>query len=342
LNQPTGRQLITLASDIKIGDQLFAKRGQTIQLALAPSDVNVSEELDTFLAGYKPSNYRFDEVSPPFLVDKHRDQYRAFDVLDAFEEVEVETSVNARVRQVDPRSALSDYLVVERALGSFIPRRVEAESTYDMRERASRRISTALGLNREIRGWTVLTTAGNWATENKLTPTFLWTDLVDGNPLKDIETIVEASAQDVTGFWFNWTVMRAFLSHPTVRDHMRQMLGDLPAQQVNNGQLDFAIPGFPPFHVCQSKRRVAGVQTNILGNFVVAITSPKDGVPTNAEDIKTIQTFRKKGDSGTGFVTREFEVDERGLEGGTMLVQGHGEDVKMLADNCGGLISTVV
>jgi len=328
---------------------LNKKAGETIQLTLSPADVNSSEELDTFLAGYRPRGFRADEVSPPFLVDKSRDKYRMFSEDDAFEEAELETSIQGRVRTVDPRSATAEYSVIERALASYIPAATEAESEFDIEKFAGMRVKRVLDINRERRVWTPLTTASNWATANKATPANNWADTVDGDPIKDVQSLIETSAQEVTGIYFNDIAAHTFLRHPKTRDHMRQMLGDSRPQAAVEaasgkvqGSQDFVIPGLPPFKVVTARHKVNGAaQTPILGNFCVLVVAPMDGVPTSGEDIKTIQTFRKRGASGTGVVSRKYFVEDRGLEGGNMLVSGHAEDVVMLADNCGGLLSSI-
>lgn len=336
---------IVLASAIP---SLGYKAGQTIQLALSPGDVNIPEELETFLAGYKPFEFLSDMVSPPFLVDKSSDKYRIFDEDDAFEPADVETSTNARVKTVDPRSSLDDYRVKERALGTFISAAVQAESTFDIKARGTARVMNVLNIDRELRLWTLLTTAGNWATANKLTPADLWTDPIDGDPIADLTSMLEASAQPLNMICMNDIAGHVFLRHPAVRDYLKVALGDTGLQgtlkDVALGQkhVRFRIPSLEAdILIAPARRKVSGVRQRILGNYVVGLRAPFDGIPTDAEDIKTVQTFRKKGASGTGFVVREYFVDEAGLEGGTMLVAGHAEDMVMLSDGCGFLISTV-
>lgn len=336
---------VTLASDIP---QLGYKAGQTVMLALAPADVNIQEELDTFLAGHRPWQFIADLVSPPFLVEKSSDKYRTFSEDDAFEPAEIETSTLGRVKTVDPRSSLSDYRTLERALGTFVSAATQSESTFDIKARGTKRVMNVLDIDREVRVFGKLTDPNSWAAANKLTPANLWTDTVDGDPIGDITTILEASAQPVNMICMNDIAGHVFLRHPSVRDYLRVALGDSGLQgalkDVAMGQkhVRFQVPGLEAdILIAPARRKVSGVRQRILGNAVVALTAPFDGVPTDAEDIKTIQTFRKKGASGTGFVTREYFVDEAGLEGGTMVVAGHAEDVVMLSDSCGGLISLV-
>ena len=339
---------VQLAEDSR---ELGKRAGSVITLALTPADVNISEELDTFLAGFTPFAFRADEVSPPTLVEKDRDQFRTFDDDDAFQEVDVEASIQSPVRQVDPRTSLTEYRVIERSLGSFIPAAVEAQASplYDPRMASGRRIQNALALNRERRVWTLLETIANWNAANHQAVANDWNDQVNGDPILDIQERIEASAQPVTGIWFNPVISHRFLRHTKVRDHMRQMLGDSPvATATQDGAgvqdaLDYRIPGLPPFHVAPGKRKnTAGTALEfILSDVTVLITAPPGGVPTSGEEIQTLQTFRRRGPSGTGFTTREFFVNERGLDGGTMMVSGHAEDVRFIANTAGGLITAI-
>ena len=46
-----------------------AASGERYSLTLQPSDVHSAEELATYLAGYKPFDFRADEASPPILTE---------------------------------------------------------------------------------------------------------------------------------------------------------------------------------------------------------------------------------------------------------------------------------
>jgi len=331
-----------------LGDGIGLKLdGETIRLSLAQEDVNIQEELSTFLAGYKPFEFVADLISPPFLVDKTSDKFRIFSEDDAFEEAEVEASPRGRVRTIDPRSTLSEYRTTDRALGTFVTAAVAAESTFDVKARGVKRVMTVLDMNREVRIFTPLTTSGNWAAANRLTPANNWDDLIDGDPIADLTQLLEASSQPVTHILMNDIATHRFMAHPKVRDHIRFLVGDAGLQatlqqvSMGGGAKRFAVPGLEAtIQMCPARRQVSGAQQRILGNYVVGIRAPFDGVPTDAEEIKTIQTFRKKGAAGTGFITREYFVDDVGLEGGTMVVAGHAEDVKMLTNSCGFLLTS--
>ena len=328
-------------------------KGQRVTLALQPEDVHDPSEIPTYLAGYKPFGYRADEASKAVLVDKDEDKYRSFDLDDAFEPVAVKGSTQGAVPEVDPKSALETYKVVERYVGSFIPTQTQANASnpnYDPRMAASRRCSRALALDREIDVWTLLSTVGSWTAANVNAAAAVWTGVSD--PIKDLQDLMEESAQQITEFWMNQKIANTFIRNDAVKDHMRQHLGDGPSNQATRDiaragsagreNLDFEIPGLPPIRVAAAKQKTApGVLSFVLPDVVVGLTT-LPGVPTDGEEIATTWTFRRRGPSGAGFESREFFVPGRGPLGGTMVVVSQADIAKMTASNAGGLITGVV
>lgn len=325
---------------------------RTIRLALSPGDVSSVEEIDTYLPGYTPfGGYRGEEIAPTgALREKDTDSFRVYSMSNVFRRLHVEVSLQSRIGEVDPETTLDTYKVLPYGLGSFIPAETEQQSTYDVRRAAARRIKDALMVDKEARTWEVLTTLNNWGTGQRVTlgAGFNWDGGASSNPIIDIQSRLVASSQPVTGIYMGLKVAHAFLRHSLVRDHMRQMLGDnspTPAVLAGAGiqgaseLIDFVIPGFPPFHVAAGKvlNDTTGGLDEFIGRNVVMVSNPP-GDPTDFERIQTVRTFRTKGPSGTGYTSREFQVDNRGLNGGRMLVAGFSEQIKMVANSAGGLI----
>ena len=352
-----GRQAMMTASLLEAAPGIGAK-GATFQFALTPDDVSIQEEIDTFLAGFSPQGFRADEACPLVLVDQDTDQFRIFTQNNTFRQANVLASLQSDIEEVDPETVLSEYRVVERALGAFIPRVTEGQAAplYDVRLAAARRIQMALSLDREIRIFGtggLLSTAGNWNANNVETIAggSEWT-VTTVDPILDIQQRILASAQPVTGIWFNEEVGFTFLRNPNVRDHMRQMLGDdrpqaqaVDAAGARNQQIqDFQIPGLPPFHIVPQKvlNETTSLLEPILTDSVVLTCQPAGGVPVTGEEIMTAVSWRRRGPSGNGFTTREFEAEARGLEGGTMMVSGHAEEEQFISNVCGGLIVNVL
>ena len=330
------------------------RTGAPMKLSLGISDVVVSEELSTYLGGYRPTGFRADEASPVILVDRDKDLYRDFSSDDAFRAVDVKGSIEGAIPEVDPISSTTEYKVVDRFLGSFVNDIVEQNATKLLRPRqqALKRIRWAIQLDREIDTWNLLQTGANWAAAATVTLAggAEWNGGASSDPILDLQTRIEASAQGVTDIWMNDIVANAMLRHPSVRDHMRQFLGDSsPESTMANvanaadSAVDFRIPGLPPIHVVSGrvKNEATAALDRVLGNHVVLTTKPP-GTPTDGMDIATTYTFRRRGTAGVGFDTREVRVDLRGPQGGTMIVVSMADIAVMTGSNVGGLIRDAV
>lgn len=340
--------------EIRLADSIpgVGQAGERVTLALSPADVHDPTEIPTYLAGYKPFQYRADEASKVILVNNEEDKYRTFDSDDAFRRVPVKGSTQGAVPEVDPISALSTYKVVERYVGSFVPAQTQSQTgnNYDPVMAASRRCRRALDLDREIDVWDLLQTTTNWdsTVRTALAATYQWNGGANSDPIFDVQTAIEKSWQPVSEIWMNQKVAHAFLRHTSVRNHMRQMLGDNAVAaalsnvaQAGEMSVDFVIPGLPPFRVVASK--VKNESTSALGyilgdSYCVLLTTPP-GTPSDGEEIASTYTFRRRGPSGVGFEAREFEVKERGPLGGTMIVVSQADVAKMTGNKCGGIIS---
>lgn len=352
---------IILAEDSHLG-----AKGQRVNLELAASDVHDPTEIPTYLAGYRPYEFRADEASPALLVNNDEDKFRTFSSDDAFQPVEVKRATTAAIPEVDPRSSLDSYKVVDRFVGSFVPWHVENQTgnNYQPRMAAARRCARAILLDRELdvlgpAG--LLTTVGSWAAAvaTTLAANFEWLNTTSGaegsssDPIKDIQDAVEKSFQPVTSIMMNQRVANAMVRHSKVKDHMRQLLGDSAASQIAGAVqagavsyggpgTDVLIPGLPPIMVSQSKyKNAAGAVTYVMPDVVILLTVPP-GQPTDGEEIATSYTFRRRGPAGTGFTSREFNVEGRGPHGGTMVVVSMADVAKMTGNNCGGFITGVV
>jgi hypothetical protein len=318
-------------------------------LALTPSDVREAEEMATYAAGFKPFLYRADEVSKVVLVDNATDKYRTFDSDDAFETVDVKTSLQGQIAEVDPKSALSTYKTVDRAVGSFIPNKTLQQSgSYDPKYQAIRRCRRAIDLDREIDVWTLLSTTTNWNANVRtaLAGTYNWDGGANSNPIKDVEDAIVKSWQPVTDIWFNQELAFCFLRHSEVRNHMRQMSGDQAVKEAvgsvadaGTRNCDFEIPGFPKFHVTAAKRKVSSVPTYILDDDYCVLTTVVPGIPTDGDEIASTYTFRERKESGTGYNVREFEVPGRGADGGIFVVVSMSDVAEFTGNVCGGIIS---
>jgi hypothetical protein len=349
---PLGGDGQRVVLDDKTG-HVFDMSGKRIRhLALVPDDVHSAAEIPTYLAMYRNGAYRADDVSPVFPVVHRKDKYRNESADDAFLRVNTKGSIQGAIPQIDPKSSLTDYAAVEQFVGSYVPQATEDEEVgtrYRTRQAAARRCKNALASEREHDVWGLLTTSGNWDSGNVTTllAAAAWNGGASSDPIKNIQDAMEDSAMEVTDVWMNRTVANAFVRHASVREHMKQFMGDGSASaqlQALNGSAatgkitDFVIPGLPPIRIVNAKSRstAGGALGPILGSHVVLTSNP------GGDDIHTTKTFRVKGSQGVGYESREFRVEDRGPQGGTMIVVAVSDVPKMIANNVGGLILNAV
>ncbi len=323
--------------------------GKPFQLSLTPTDVHQPEELSTFLQGYKAFPFRADEMSEVVKVDHDEDYYRTMSADNAFVHIPVKGSINGRIPMIDPESDLDRYKVQHSFLGTFVNKVTERNATkaYRPRQEAMKTIQTKLQLDREVDVIGMLTENTNWGTDQQelLGAGFQWNDGGSSNPVKDLQDRITDSDQPVTEIWISEAMKFVLLRHASVRDQMRQFLGDSPAaaqaaaSEDPFSMQDFVIPGIGRFKVSSAKKKnlTTGKVEYIwpIGTVVLLTKSP-GGV--DSESIATTKTFRTSGPQGTGYSTREFQLDAVGPEGGTVIVVYRADVPIMTGPNCGGII----
>ncbi len=328
--------------------------GKTIQLALHPEDVHISEELADYVAGYSPARYMADMAAPLVSnVPQLFNQYRVFTRANAFQQANVLASSQSAVNEVDPRTELKTYQCVDRALGGFVPAITEATDvkSFNVRQALLRRISWALGLDREIRIFGtggLLSTSANFASANVITIAGAdeW-DTANGDPLVNINEAGQASAMPITDWFMSTPTMDAMIQNVAFRDHNRAIVGDRGIENlVTSGNMagsrDFKLPGYEAtFHEVPAKvlNEATGDLDYVLTDVCIGTRRMPSGQPNSGEDMVTAQTWRFTGLGGqNGMIIREFDRPERGLAGGRQMVSGHSEDVVIVADDVGAII----
>lgn len=352
-NSPLGAEGTKVVLDDRTGQVRDFATGKVVrQLALLPDDVHVPEEIPTFLATRRLPAFRADDVAPVIPVDHRNFKLRSESAEDAFIEINPEGSIQGSIPQVDPSTELTDHKTVEQYVGSYIPKATEDEETlgrWKVRQAAATKCQRVLSIWRERKVWTTLTTTANWdsGVVTTIGAGSEWNDFANSDPIADLFAAVEDSGIPPTDVWMNRTVAGYFLRHPVVKEHLRMYIGDGAlgrdiATVTNQGKIDamvdFVIPGLPTIHVVQakSKQTAGGAWRLALDNHVV-LTANSPG-----EDLATIKTFRVKGPAGVGYQTREWRVEDRGPEGGTMLVVHVSDIPVMVANDAGALIRDVV
>jgi hypothetical protein len=344
-----GRQQIAVTLSTPFGG---FDQGQQLLLSLHPSDVHVLEEIDTYIAGYSPAEFRADEAVPIIPTGQLTDYFRTFTENNAFKLIPVLASTQSDINEVDPETRLQTFQCIDRAIGGFVPTVTQfvARKRFDPMQALARRINWALALDREVRVWGgttgILVNTANWNASNitAIGAGSEW-DTASGDPIKDLQDAEETSVMPITDWWMPTPVLNAMLRNAKVRDHMRQMLGDnAPTPDTVSRKRDILIPGLAPIHQVPGKvlNESTGTIDYIMLDRVVGTHTPAGGGTVNPEDIQTAVTFRFDGPSGTGFITRQFDLPRRGLHSGQMMVSGYSEDVRFVANNCGALITNAL
>lgn len=332
----------------------LGREGDVVTLDLQVVDVHVPEEISTYLGGYKNFESRADEISPIVLVDKDTDYYRDMSSDDAFQPVDVKINMNGPHKEIDVRSSATQYQTIYRAIGSYVGDDVAVQTRWGLRQAASRRCFNVVDMDREIDAVGLLTTTTSFSSNNRLAlgAGANWDGGVDSDPVENIQRMILQSSQTVTAIDLNQADAFALLRHPAVRDQYRQYKGDAQLEEAvanvyksgmqgATSKCDFMIPGLPVFRVHTKRKKN---ETTLALDFIwptgtVVGSSSPPGVPMDGETIATSKTFRRRGVFGTGWTTREYRIENRGLNGGSMIMVGNA-DIAKITSNTSGFIIT--
>ena len=331
--------------------------GQKLELGLTTADVHDPTELQTYLAGYSNEEFRWQDACPVVLVDKDEDKYRTFNSDAAFKPVPVKTDDNANIPEVVVQSSLTNYKVVVRRLGAFIPDTVATQVSnpgYDVRfvhlDRAARAINMDLCLDiLGPSGTGLLTTKSNWTAANATTllADYQWNGGSKSNPIADLRARINASAQRITDWFMNQEIAGFMLDNPAFRDYTRAVIGDSALNtaikatyDAGQATIDFTVPALGTFHVCGAKATQSdGTLAYIMPSTVIG-THNVPGSPMSPDKIATAKNFRRRGPAGNGFNTREIRLDWRGA-GGTLVIAEEASVPTFTGTIVGGYIDSV-
>lgn len=316
---------------------------------LGPADVHIQSGLPNFAGGYRNFKPIADMGAPPVVVNKQSDKYWIFSQNDAFQLVEpIVGSGGAQVPEVNPRLSNNPFSTIEYALGAFVPTQVEAnaDAPLKIRQAALKRVLIALLMRREIRVANLLTTSGNWNSNNVVTlgSGFQWDGGASSDPIKDLHGRIEQSLGEISGIIMPEPLWHAFQRNPAVQKYITYKVGaaPIPGPEAMAGLLEL-----PPIYVGRMKYYApnGGALTYVWGSSCILIRQPDQMPPTSQDDIATAYTFRwnagnvADGQASGGFVIREFFNQFRGSMGGSQLVALHHDAEVMTSGLVGGLIA---
>jgi hypothetical protein len=330
----------------------IGRAGDVVTMAVTPSETGDQlRVIDTYLGGYKNRSYLADQISPPVLVDTEKGKRIDFSKENAFQHVDPRAGRQGGIKEVEHLNERTDYQTEEFALASFIPWAAENDAVrqYNVRQETSKLLMNKLLLDREIRVATALFTLNNWNANNRTTllDAGKWNGGASADPLKDIQTRLEKSAQPVSFMIANPVVAFHLLRDAKIVTFMRQVYGDEKVDSVVQGA-SFAqestvvkLAALPDLIICPAKKlnESTGNLDYIWGNDLAMVTTASGMSP---DEMASFMTFRTRGRSGSGVVTNEYMPYGRGINGGTMLEVGFGEDIFFPSNISGGLIKACV
>jgi hypothetical protein len=335
-----------------------AKAGETIMLAVTPSDTAQSTELENYIGGYKQSGYAADLLSPIVPVEKETFKRRDFSHLNTFAPVEDRVGRDGKINEIEAASAVVEDKTEEHALAAFVSFGAEndAVSTYNVRAYHARMIKEKLDLNREIRRFDKATTVGTWNASNyaTITTNYRWNTGTTKDPLADLHARIKQTWGPIDAILLNDEVSGYFLSDTKVKAAADFVMGTSGAKTslvVEAGGFagvqTFRLPGLPPFYVVNAKKYVSAAMSTILADDVILISSPSQ--LAGGDTLASFLSFRYRGRSGTGYTVNEYVPYGRGLNGGTMLECGYsdcdctpGTNADSTTCRIGGLIKSVL
>lgn len=290
------------------------------------SNVHVSTALTNFAIDYGSQSGMSiaDEVAPPILVTKASDYYYTFSENNTFRRVDALLAhEDAAINEVGPTLSNTTYTVKPYGLASFIAQGVEAnaDAVVNPRMRAMNRIMEAMTMDREHRCVAqALDGTTNFASyKTTLTTSNYWDDGASSDPRKDIITAQESALRPINGMALSRKSWNRFAHNEQVAKY------GLPVGMGVNESPDALLNrlGFSGLqvYICdmKSESTTTGTTTKsyVWDDDCLFFHRPAGN---GIEDAPTLRTFRwlKDGmsrESG-GFRIREWEVPERGQDGG--------------------------
>lgn len=201
-----------------------------------PGSAFVDPSLSTFASAYKNNQFIADRISPIVDVDKASGKYFKRNRRDVSKVLDDRISSKGQANEATYDVETAAYSVEDRALRQVIPSKLvsNADAPLSPEEWATANCMQRLMLAREKRVADLVMTQGNWSSGNYATVLNYWSDEVNGTPLTDLQTALEAipSTGDDSQIILvmSLPVAHALMKHP-------QMLGLRAGGGSSAGQL---------------------------------------------------------------------------------------------------------
>jgi hypothetical protein len=335
---------------IQLGEQL-------IRLDLGPRDVHQDAALATLAFGFKQTGFVASETVLTIPVDQMSNKYYQWNKDDVYEEADlINNAPEGDVPEIGPRLSLDSYNVKCYAISTFVRTEVVANADSAIRPRmaAVKRCMNVMQIANEIRKAAPLQNTANFdanLVKTLVSGTSAWFNRTSGaylgDPIKDLQDLMEASLRPVNRIVMNRSVANVFSRHPNVQKYFQSKAGQPQLPSPDQMQSLFNLP---PITVAEARRRVsASSYPYIWGDDVTLLHMP-EGQPTG-EDVVNLANFRWTGQNSSlsgkvgmegGFMVRSYFDERRGVLGGEKVIVFVFEDEKIVSKSVGGLIKNAI
>lgn len=298
--------------------------GRKVLMDLAIGDVATAATHADF--GIPEGDYVADKVSPVRYVKHDRGVWYPESAADAITLVLPTGNDLGSPNEVNPIFSPASFTTTGYALAARIPRLVRGNADFDLKARALFRVVEALRLGREQRVATLLTTATNWATANRVAATSNWNGGAGANPLGDLFNALKASYLPATTLILPENVAQSFYVQPQastgIRDYV-QADGEMPKRLY-----------------ARAKKLVAGVPQYVWAPAAAANVA----LVRMSDDPKTLVTSvtlrwlgeGQDGEARDGILVREFFDSKTDSD---WIVAAHNDSEVFVSNQVGAVIT---
>ncbi len=334
------------------------RSGETkVLMDLGVGDVHIPSAMSNIALGYHLLDGVADIALPVIPTVKQSDYWFTWSSANAFTPVAVGmAATGGSPQEVSPALSKTQYTAQEYALASYVPTEVEANADAPLQpyQAAVDMVMAKLRMAREFRVEALLTTSGNWNSNNVLALATgqQWNNGGSSDPVANIHYICDRSYDTVTRIVMGRPVFEALQRNQAVRAYHFAKTND-PA--LPNAQELSRILELPPIIVADMKyTNASGAPTYVWpsvagsASSVVLLHEPSQNPPTSGRDNATGYTYRWTGAQaadGTvtgGFLVRSYYDNRRGARGGRVIVIVHNDAEVVTGSILGALITGVI
>jgi hypothetical protein len=342
--------------------------GETkVLMDLSVSDVHIASAMPNIALGYHLEDGVADIASPVIPSTKQQDYFFTWNSDNAFRPAAPMMGASgAAPQEVNPALSSTKFTTNEFALAAYVPTEIEANADAPLQpyQAAVDMVMAKLRIAREQRVMSLLTTSGNWNSQNvlALAAGAQWNGGASSDPIANLQYIREHSYQKISKIVMGLPVFHALQRNAAVRQYHFAKTND---SALPNAQELSRILELPPIIVAEMMITSGGtigggapgttgtpafVWPSVAGSAssVVLLHEPAQNPPSSGRENATSYTYRwtnapaRDGTVSGGFGVRSYYDEKRGARGGRVVVVFHNDIEVMTGNILGGLITGVL